>query len=103
MTRGGFDGHVQIAVTVSPAGKALSVKLIKHPDLETAKFVAYLLVNTTYKPAVCGGQPCQMDFPFDVNLRLALRRAHHELTSAPEVPPWTSRRSPDPNSHQEAP
>ena len=66
----GAEGQVQIAVTVSPAGKPVSVKLIKYPDLKTAKFVAQVLVDADYKPAVCAGRPCQMDFPFDVALRM---------------------------------
>ena len=66
----GFEGHVQIAVTVSPAGKPLSVKLIRYPDMQTAKFVAHVLMTADYKPALCAGVPCQMDFPFDVALRL---------------------------------
>jgi hypothetical protein len=69
MPRGGVEGPVQIAVTISPAGKPISVKLIRYPDLQTAKFVANVLVTADYKPAVCSGTPCQMDFPFDVVLR----------------------------------
>lgn len=50
-------------------GKATKVALAKHPNIETAKAVAYVLVRAKYKPAVCAGQPCTMDFPFRVVLR----------------------------------
>jgi hypothetical protein len=58
------EGEVLIHVTVSPEGKATSVALLKYPDLETAKAIAYVLVKTRYKPALCHGSPCKMDWAF---------------------------------------
>jgi len=64
-----LEGEVIIHVTVSPEGKATSVRLLKYPDLETAKAIAYVLVKTRYKPAACDGSPCKMDWAFHTVLR----------------------------------
>jgi len=61
-------GDFVIDVTVNSKGKATKVTFVKYPSLEAAKVVAYVLVHTTYKPAVCSGKPCIMDFPFAVRL-----------------------------------
>lgn len=64
-----MEGVVHIHVTVDSTGNATKVALVKHPNIETAKAVAYVLVKAKYKPAVCSGQPCTMDFPFRVELQ----------------------------------
>ena len=57
-------GAMTIFVSVSSQGVAESVKLVKYDDLQTAKAVAYVLVKTKYKPAICSGSACAMEFPF---------------------------------------
>lgn len=61
-------GEFVIDVTVNPHGKGTKVTLVKYSSVEAAKVVAYVLVHTQYKPAVCHGKPCIMDFPFSVKL-----------------------------------
>ncbi len=60
--------NVAIAVTVNDAGEATSVRLLQYRNIETAKAVAYFLVKERYKPGVCNGLPCKMDFPFHIRL-----------------------------------
>jgi hypothetical protein len=42
--------------------------LVQYPSVDAARIVAYVLVKTKYKPAVCHGVPCIMDFPFSIKL-----------------------------------
>ena len=58
------EGNVTIFVSVNEKGEATSVRLLSYPNMEVAKAVAYVLVKARYKPAVCGGQPCALEFPF---------------------------------------
>jgi hypothetical protein len=69
ITRLRLEGNVTIIVTVDAQGAATDVALVKYPDLETAKAVAAVLFETKYKPAVCGGQPCRMQWAFRTILR----------------------------------
>ena len=65
-----IEGELSMVITVDSKGKASNVKFLKYPDLEAAKSIAYVFVKAKYKPAVCSGQPCKMDFPFRTLLQL---------------------------------
>jgi hypothetical protein len=62
------EGVVHLEMTVDPTGKTTAFKIYKMPDLDTAKYVAVVFNATKFKPAVCGGKPCQMDFPFRLRI-----------------------------------
>lgn len=65
-------GEIDFAVTVGPDGKATYVQ--SHQELkganarEMSNYVASVLMMAKYKPAVCSGQPCTMQFPFKLKL-----------------------------------
>ena len=65
-------GELDYAVTVGPDGKATYVE--SHKELgganarEMTNYVASVLMMAKYKPAVCDGQPCTMQFPFKLKL-----------------------------------
>ena len=63
-------GFVSIFVNVDVGGNATGVRIMKSPNVDAAKAIAYVLVQAKYKPAKCGGQPCAMEFPFRFNLTL---------------------------------
>jgi hypothetical protein len=63
-----LEGEVSIIVTVDSKGVATDVALVKYTDLDTAKAVAGVLFDTKYKPAVCDGQPCRMQWAFRTKL-----------------------------------
>jgi hypothetical protein len=65
-----INEDVNVVVTVGIAGEVLTVKAIGSPDPEMTKFLAGVLYLTRFKPAVCGGRPCQMDFPFHFAFRI---------------------------------
>jgi hypothetical protein len=65
----GIEGQVRVHVTVSADGHATEFRFYKMPDERTGRAVAHVFTQTTFKPARCAGQPCQMDFPFTTELR----------------------------------
>jgi len=60
-------GDLEMVVTVGPDGKATEVQVMKSPSQEMTQFAGSVLLLTKYKPAVCKGKPCKMQFP--VSLR----------------------------------
>jgi hypothetical protein len=63
-------GEMTLVATVGPAGDTLKVEAIRSPDPDMTRFAASVLFATKFKPAVCQGQPCTMDYP----LRMRFRR-----------------------------
>ncbi|HKX40967.1 MAG TPA: energy transducer TonB [Burkholderiaceae bacterium] len=58
------QGDLTMFVEVDAQGRATSVSVMKSPDPKLTQAVASVLMLTKYKPAVCGGQPCSMGYPF---------------------------------------
>lgn len=56
-------GEMFLIATVEADGKVSEVKVIGSPSPEMVKFAASVLILTRFKPGVCGGQPCRMEFP----------------------------------------
>jgi hypothetical protein len=63
-------GELSLAVTVGADGKARQVADYGSlDDPEMTKFASSVLLMTQFKPAVCGGAPCTMQFPFTMKLK----------------------------------
>jgi hypothetical protein len=58
------SGDLFMIVDVGADGEAKSVKAVQSPSPEMAKFVGSLFYITKFKPAVCEGKPCAMQYPF---------------------------------------
>ena len=73
------QGELFMAVTVDAKGHAKEVQVLKSPGKQMSEFVAYVLLMTKYKPALCDGEPCQMQFPLVVQFKelnnYSMRRA----------------------------
>ena len=63
-------GKLYLVATVEPSGKVSTVKAYNAPSPEMAKFAGEVLLLTKFKPAVCGGRPCRMDFPLLYNFKV---------------------------------
>jgi hypothetical protein len=64
------EGDLNLAVTIDADGKPTEVKDYgSHGNPEMTKFAAMVLLMTKFKPAVCSGQPCAMEFPFKLNVK----------------------------------
>lgn len=56
-------GELLLIATVDKTGKVVQVSALGSPSHEMTKFAATVVSIARFKPAVCSGQPCQMDFP----------------------------------------
>lgn len=57
------EGKLSMYVDVDSEGQATSVSVIASPDEKLTAAVANILMLQRFKPAVCGGSPCRMQFP----------------------------------------
>ena len=65
------DGAMFLAVSVNASGVATGVKVYRSPDKQLTRAMADVLLLTKYKPAVCHGVPCKMDYPFRFQFKVA--------------------------------
>jgi hypothetical protein len=57
-------GWVHLAVRVDATGQPRGVAVLTSPNERVARAVSYVLMNSAYKPALCGGKACESDFSF---------------------------------------
>ena len=65
-------GPMEIHVDIDASGDAKAVRIFQSPDEDLTKFAASVLLLTKYKPAVCGGAPCAMSYPFSMTFSVNL-------------------------------
>jgi len=63
-------GDLLMFATVDADGNVAAVKTMRSPDSDMTAFVAKVLFLTRFKPALCKGQPCRMDFPFSFHFQV---------------------------------
>jgi len=64
------SGDLTIFATVSAEGNVTKIEAMESPSTEMTKFVASVLLETKFKPAVCAGKPCEMQYPFAYSFRV---------------------------------
>jgi hypothetical protein len=57
-------GVLHLAVRVDASGQPRGVAVLASPNDRMARAVSYALMNTTCKPALCGGKACDSEFSF---------------------------------------
>jgi hypothetical protein len=57
------EGAVNLIATVDRKGEVVRVQVLGTPIPKMSEFAGRALLLTRFKPAVCAGEPCQMDFP----------------------------------------
>ena len=63
-------GQIDMKVTVGPDGKAIKVEDVGSVAAgKMTELAQQVLLQTTYKPAVCNGQPCTMQYRFTQKLK----------------------------------
>lgn len=70
-----ITGELFLLATIEPDGQVSEVKVLRSPSPDMARFASGVVARTPFKPAVCSGRPCRMDFP--------LRYEFHVERSAP--------------------
>ncbi len=63
-----YTGRLDVLVQVDEHGKAVNLAVLSSPDAEITDAVGHALLAQTYKPAVCDGSPCTMQFEFRAEL-----------------------------------
>ena len=59
-----LEGEVILTVRIDEVGNAKSVSIYKTPDAKLSNVVAATLTRTRFKPGLCEGRPCAMDYVF---------------------------------------
>lgn len=62
-------GLMHLAVRVDASGQPHGVAVLKSPDEAATQAVSFVLMHTTYKPAMCDGAPCASDYSFKYDLQ----------------------------------
>lgn len=62
------EGDLFLVATVNGSGGVDEVKAYGKADPLLVDFVSRVVMQTPFKPAVCGGVPCRMDFPLNFML-----------------------------------
>lgn len=57
------NGELFLIAKVDAHGDVVSVDALGSPSAEMTQFAASVMFLTKFKPAVCSGRPCRMDFP----------------------------------------
>lgn len=63
-------GEMYVFIVVGKDGKVVSVKTVGLKDAEARKAIAIAAGILKYKPGICGGQPCEMVYPYHMMLTL---------------------------------
>lgn len=65
------EGDMVLTVRVDERGDAKSVSVYKTPDAKLSNLVALMLTRSKFKPGVCEGRPCTMDYVFKYYFKLS--------------------------------
>jgi len=66
------EGPLVLYVDIDATGEATSVSIVQSPDPDLGKYAAGILLLHKYKPALCNGVACKMQFPFRVTMKTSL-------------------------------
>jgi hypothetical protein len=64
-------GEVVLTVRVDEHGDGKSVSIYKTPDAKLSNLVALMLTRSKFKPGLCEGRPCAMDYVFRYYFKLS--------------------------------
>jgi hypothetical protein len=67
------QGPMTLFVDVDSTGQATAVSVLKSPDPAMTKYAVAVLMQEQYKPAICDGAPCRMQFPFRMDFKTRYR------------------------------
>lgn len=62
------EGELSVVATVDARGKVERVTVLRSPHPGATRLLAINLMDTTFKPARCAGEPCRMEFPLRLHL-----------------------------------
>jgi hypothetical protein len=63
------NGTVFFVALIDEEGKAEKVTVYQSPNRKFTEFLNILMFTTEFEPGTCDGVPCEMEFPFEMELR----------------------------------
>ncbi|MBI3228645.1 MAG: energy transducer TonB [Burkholderiales bacterium] len=60
------SGTLFLAVEIDDKGEPGKVEVYESPDIDLSKFAAKIVARHKYKPAICNGVPCKMQYPIEI-------------------------------------
>lgn len=63
-------GRLEVIAMIDETGLVETVSIFKSPNNHMSKVASAVLYNTKFKPAKCSGEPCKMEFPFFIDLKV---------------------------------
>jgi hypothetical protein len=63
-----LQGDLILFAEINEEGKPTSVGVVKSPDTRMSQLVAIELMNEQFKPVICKGQACKMNYPLHITL-----------------------------------
>lgn len=61
------EGMLTMFVDIDAEGNPTKASVFTTPNADIANFAMMVVLKHKFKPAICGGKPCAMKFPFSVN------------------------------------
>jgi hypothetical protein len=66
-------GRLRVVAQVDAQGDVTQVAVYETPDPKFTPIITAMMLETKFKPAVCGGKPCAMAYPIYADMRRAMR------------------------------
>jgi hypothetical protein len=57
-------GRAMLIARIDANGEPQTISVFETPDQDISKALAHAIMRTKFKPAICAGAPCAMDYPF---------------------------------------
>ncbi len=70
----GVDGHFSAITYVDAKGDVQKLDVLKTPSADATRSIGSIIFKTRFKPAICGGEACAMEF----QIRLVLKETYYQ-------------------------
>ncbi len=67
---GAYRGKLSVLVDVNSEGVAENASILETPDDNLGVFAAKVMLIEKFKPALCAGKPCKMQYLFEISIRV---------------------------------
>jgi hypothetical protein len=81
ISRGGL---LRLIAQIDEKGNVSEVAVYDSPHEDITELAIAVMFHTKFKPASCAGEPCKMDFPFEIDLRKRVKQMN--TLNAEDIP-----------------
>lgn len=79
------DGPLSLLVKVDSRGEPSTVEVLRSPSERMTRVLAGALLQEKFKPGLCAGQPCSMEFPYQAGTATASKENNTLLDGDTEI------------------